>query len=215
MWKKYLTAMLMAQDDGDGSQNGGGNAGGNDGAANAGADANAGGDNAGTGDKSKGQEGGDNAGGEDEKQFTQADIDRIVSERLARKEKADKEAAEKAAREAKMSAEEKAREKEREAEERVKAAETRAQMAEYRADLAGKVTRPDAALKLFDPEKHTTNGKADPAKFLKDNPEFAVKPADTSAGGAGGAYNRNTQEPDSWAAAVEADRKAGITPGSR
>lgn len=140
----------------------------------------------------------------------QAAVDKIVADRLKRdREKA---AAEQAERErlAKLSAEERVKAEKAAAEKRAEEAEARAIAAERRASIAGKVSNPDAALKLLEDKHLAADGSVNVAAFLKDHPYLAPNYQPTTAsGGAGGQHQRNTPEPDSFAAALEADRRAG------
>lgn len=146
--------------------------------------------------------------GDTGKTFTQAQLDEMFEERLARDRKArEAEAKTKAERE-KMDAEARAKAEKDEAEQRAQAAEQRALNAERRADLAGKVIDPAAAIKLLDPDKHLDkDGNVKVEALLKDYPYLAPTQRGASAPGAGGAHPANSGNPlDSWASADAADR---------
>lgn len=142
----------------------------------------------------------------------QAAVDKIVADRLKRDR--EKTTAEQAERErlAKLSAEERVKAEKAAAEKRAEEAEARAVAAERRAALAGKVSDPEAALKLLDPDKHLdASGNVNTTALLKSYPFLAPNYQPTTAsGGAGGQHQRPAAEPDSFAAALEADRRAGI-----
>lgn len=111
------------------------------------------------------------------KTFTQAELDKVLGDRLGRErkkwEKEQEEARAEAERQATLSATEKAAEAQRKAEERAQQAEARALAAERRAELTGRVVDPVAALKLLDEGKHVKDGALDVDAFLTDYPFLA------------------------------------------
>lgn len=115
--------------------------------------------------------------------FTQADVDRIVAERLARERKNQQEEAKKREERAMLDAEARAKAEKEEAEQRAAEAEQRARLASYRADLKGEVVDVEAALKLVD-EKHVKDGAVDVKALLKQYPFLA--PVRSTGPGAGG-----------------------------
>jgi len=143
--------------------------------------------------------------------FTQADVDRIVAERLARDRKQQQEEARKAAAKATMDAEQRAKAEKDEAEQRATEAEQRAKLASYRADLKGEVVDVNAALKLIDDEKHVlSDGSVNIKALLKDWP-FLQKQGAT-APGAGGVQGNAAPDPRSSFSAALAAR--GVKLGS-
>lgn len=139
-----------------------------------------------------------------ERTFTQADLDRIVAERLSRERKNQQEEAKKQADRAKLETEERLKVEREEAEAKAAAAETRARLASYRADLKGEVVDVDAALKLIDDEAHVKDGAVDVKALLKSFP-FLAKPGPT-APGAGGVQGAAAPDPTtSLSAAMAAD----------
>lgn len=195
----YVT-VLMAPDDGDGSQNGGGggNAGGQADQQNAQGQTGNAGDQGGGGKEGEGKQ--------EEKPLAEQIAEAVAAE----KAKWEADAKEKARLDG-LKGEEKAnaerdREKARAEKAERELVETRRALA-----LAGKVTRPEAALKLLDESKHlNTDGSVNVAAFLKDNPEFTPKAVtDTGNGGAGGQQQKRNGEPQTLAEAIAMDKAAG------
>lgn len=142
-----------------------------------------------------------------EKTFTQADIDRIVADRLSRERKQAEEKAKAEAEKAKLDAEQRAKVEKAEAEQKAAEAEQKATMASYRADLKGEVVDVSAALKLVDTEKHVKDGTVDIKAFLKDFP-FLAKAKATAPSGGGGTQDTPSAHPlSSLSAAMEADKR--------
>lgn len=139
--------------------------------------------------------------------FTQADVDRIIADRLARVEKQQKDAAAKAkaaAEREKMDAEQRAKSEKEEAEKERDEALSRAKSANYRADLKGEVIDVKAALKLIDDEKHVNDGAVDVKALLKDYP--FLKANQTTSPSAGGVQTGAARgAPNSFAEALERD----------
>ncbi len=135
-----------------------------------------------------GQEGQQDAkpGGEEGK-FTQADLERMLSERLKRERKKWDEEKQEIEKRAKMDEQERIKAEKEDAEKRAQEAEARAIQAQRRADLAGKVADPQAALRLIDEDTHVTeDGAVNVDKLLESYPFLAPQrqgPAPTSTGG--------------------------------
>ena len=142
--------------------------------------------------------------GNDGPTFTQADLDRIVAERLSRERKNQQEEAKKAAAKAQMDAEQRAQAEKAEAEQRAAEAEQRAKLAGYRADLKGEVVDVNAALKLIDDERHVlSDGSVNLKQLLKDWPFLAKQGA--TAPGAGGVQGQPQHNTSTLAGAMAAD----------
>ena len=141
--------------------------------------------------------------------FTQADVDRIVAERVSREQRKQKDEAKKAADKAKMDAEQLAKAEKEEAEKERDEARENAKRAGYRADLKGEVVDVTAALRLIDADKHVKNDAVDVKALLKDYPFLNPVKQPSAPGGGGEQPQDNTDPLSSLAAAQEADRKAG------
>ncbi|WP_019008974.1 DUF4355 domain-containing protein [Deinococcus aquatilis] len=135
--------------------------------------------------------------------FTQADVDRIVAERLARDRKQQQEASKAEAAKAALSAEERVKAEKEEAERERDEARKEAREARYRADLKGEVVDVNAALKLINDEKHVKDGAVDVKALLKDFPFLA--PARTTTPGAGGVQGTDAPDTSTLAGAMAAD----------
>lgn len=141
-----------------------------------------------------------------EKTFTQADMDRVVAERLARERKTQAEESKKQTDRAKLETEERLKVEREEADAKAADAEARARTAGYRADLKGEVVDVNAALRLVDDDKHVKDGAVDVKALLKDYP-FLQKSGPT-APGAGGVQGADAPDPlSSLSAAVAADAR--------
>lgn len=138
------------------------------------------------------------------KTFTQAELDAMFEERLARDRKArEAEAKTKADRE-KMDAEARAQAEKKDAEDRALAAEARALRAERKANLTGQVIDPEAAMKLLDETKHLDkDGNVKVAELIKDFPFLA--PVRTQTPGAGGVQGADAPDTSTLAGALAAD----------
>lgn len=151
------------------------------------------------------------------KSFTQADIDRIVTERLDRANaKRETEAAE-AKRLADLSAEERVKELERKYTELETTNAAKLLEAQRKAALAGKVSNVDRVLALADAATHFDGGNPKLDAILKDFPEYAVKSTSSEVPGANGSaglapdLEKALQSGDAAAinAALDAALKAG------
>ena len=141
----------------------------------------------------------------EEQTFTQADVDRILAERLARERRAAEEKTKAEAEKAKLATEERLKLEREEAEEARTAAEEKARVAGWRADLKGEVRDVNAALKLIDPEKHLdADGNVNLRALLKDYDFLA--PVSRTAPGGGGPQDKTATDPrSSLTAAMAAD----------
>lgn len=125
------------------------------------------------------------------KTYTEAEINAIVTARLAKQEKSlrsqlETEAAEKAKR-AEMDEVERIKAEKTDIEKALEAERAARTSAERRASLAGKVVDPEGALKLIDEEKHVDENGINVEALLADYPYLAPnqKPAGTTISGAG------------------------------
>ena len=127
------------------------------------------------------------------KTYTEAEVNAMVTARLAKQEKALKaqaaEDAKTAAERAKLDDVERIKAEKADIEKRAIDAEARAAAAERRAALTGKVSDLDLALAVAD--RHTTDGVLDVDALLAAHPSLAVtKPGQTATPGAGGTIAR-------------------------
>lgn len=142
--------------------------------------------------------------------FTQADLDRIIADRLTRERKQwDTERSEIEKR-AKMEESERLKAEKADLEKKVAEAQTRATQAERLASLVGKVAAPAAALKLLEPEHLNADGSINVDALLRTFPFLRV----TLSGGASGpnplGAGQLTREQEAQAALARGDMTSYI-----
>lgn len=165
---------------------------------------------------------GGNAGGADQHStgqtltFTQAQLDAIITDRLARaKASWEREAKEKSDRE-KLGMEERLKKDLDEAIQKVADAEKRARAAEWKAELAGKVVSTTAALKLVDADKHVKqDGTLDVEAVLKEYPFLAAQQAaaGTDSQQPAGGQDRSSQNEQQPARDTQQQQPSGPAAG--